>query len=259
MATVLQSTHAFTSTSVTSITCTFPNAVTAGSLLVCYGGSGAVNTTLTASDNTNGAYNRDSLKSSGQGAVAILTFPNAVNGSPSPGPGPTVTLTCGVASRMVIIIEEWSGVLTVSPLDQIASAFGAAVTTGTGGTTGALAVANELCLTACMLSNAAGGTGIAVQSPWTVGPSSPWGTDATNGAYLASGYYQPVATTGVTATFIWTNSVGFNGCTATYELAAASSVAGQLPRQLYVMPRAAHRPSPTRKRWWWQNGILVPA
>lgn len=39
----------------------------------------------------------------------------------------------------------------------------------------------------------------------------------------------------------------------------APAVSGPLPRQLYVMPRAAHRPSPTRKRWWWQNGILVPA
>jgi hypothetical protein len=59
-----------------------------------------------------------------------------------------------------------------------------------------------------------------------------------------------------------TANISNAGC-GVYELgyftATAPSVSGPIPRQLYVMPRAAHRPSPTRKRWWWQNGILVPA
>lgn len=180
--------------------------VTAGSMLIAYVGSGTTGHTASASDNINGAYNSDSLMIS---SGTICTFPNTLGG--------TITVTGNVpgTSVMGIIVEEWPNIATASPLDQKQANSGSAATTGTTGTTPTLAQAQEL-VVAMMALNTNGGSGFAVQSPFTPSPSSPVMSGVTT--VFAAGYYFPSTNAGVSATFDWTNSVTFRGCIATYKL-----------------------------------------
>ena len=211
---------------VTSINIVFPSAVTPGSLLVCYIGTTAANRTLTVSDSVNGSYTQDVLSTGGAGSTSIFTFPNTAAGTP------TVTLTMsGAVGELDGIIEEWSGVLTVSPKDQTASNSGVTVNTGTTGTTAALAQANDLCL-ALMHTAANAGASYAVQSPFTADPDSP--VPSSGGILLAVGNLVQTSTAGVSATFNWTNNQSFRSCISTYKTVQLGQLAPLYSRK-YVL------------------------
>jgi hypothetical protein len=216
MTTLLQSKKGNFVSGQSSLPVTFDFAVTPGSLLVGYGGTTA-SRTLGMSDNVNGSYNADITTSGGTGSAGIFSFPNTAAGTPTV----TFTITGGI-SEMDLIIEEWSGVQTVTPLDKTATSSGATVNTGTGGTTATLSQANELCLSFMHLTGNAG-AGFAAQSPFTPGPSSP---NPSAGTILgASGYLIQASTAAVTCTFNWTNNQSFRSCTATYKTVQLGQIA----------------------------------
>lgn len=224
--TLLQSNRANVVSGTTTLNCAFLSAVTPGSLLVAYAGSTAANRTFTASDGVNGAYNVDINSAGGQGTTAIMTFPNTAAGTP------TVTATIsGANAEIDLIIEEWSGVNTVTPFDKSAGSTGGPVTSGTTGTTATLTQTNELCL-GFMHTNNNAGAGYTVQSPFTAGPSSP---NPASGSILgASGYLIQASTTAVSATFNWTNSLNYRSAIATYKTVQLGQIAPFYSRK-YVL------------------------
>lgn len=218
--TLLQHNKANVTGGATTLNCAFLSAVTPGSMLVCYAGSTASNRTFTASDGVNGAYTVDINTAGGQGTLAIMTFPNTAAGTP------TVTATIsGAVTEIDVLIEEWSGVNTVTPFDKSASNGSTANTTGSTGTTATLSQTNELCLAFMHLSSNAGTTTpFLVASPFTANLDSP--NPASVGILGSAGNLLQASTAGVSATFNWTNSVTFRGCIATYTTAAATQQAG---------------------------------
>lgn len=150
---------------VTSSTLVFPSPVTAGSLLIAYVSGGGSGTTLGASDNVNGAYHQDViLFNSGAGVTAgIHSFTNAASGTT------TVTFTQNLSAQLRVLIQEWSGIVTSSALDQTASNGNTATSTFSTGTTASTAQTNELAL-----ALAAEGTGrtTTANSPYTLDASS---------------------------------------------------------------------------------------
>jgi len=227
-AALLQSNHANVTAGATSLNIAFLSAVTPGSLLVCYAGSTAATRTFTASDGVNGSYNNDIASNGGAGSCAILTFPNTASGTP------TITLTIsGAGTEIDAIIEEWSGVQTVTPLDKTVASSGATVTTGTGGTTATLSQTNELCISMLHLNGAGGTTTpFAAQSPFTPSPSSPWPSG--NGNLTAAGSLLQSTTAAVTCTFNWTNTLNYRSCTATYKTVQLGQLAPLYSRK-YVL------------------------
>jgi hypothetical protein len=204
MATLLQSTNAFSGSGNLSVAVTIT--VNAGSLIVCYFGSPTTARTASVSDTLNGTYNSDSpLASSG----GIFTFPNSAAGST------TITASLsGGATVLCAIFEEWSGVVTSTPFDQKASATGTAQTSGNTGTTPTLAQGNELCLgMICTNSNA--GASYVATAPYSTSPSAP--VQSGSNIFLCAGNQVQVATTGAQAGFSWTNSVNYRGAIATYK------------------------------------------
>lgn len=147
MATRLQVASAKDTTFASSVTATFANPLTPGStiLLSWEGDTGVANSANTPTDTATHTYTRRagvSLASTFD--LEIWTAPNS--GSQASN-AVTVTDTIG-GSNGILIIEEWSGISTVSPLDTSKTASG---TTSSSFSTGAFTTtnANDLIWVAC--------------------------------------------------------------------------------------------------------------
>lgn len=128
---------------VTSSTLAYPSSVTAGSLLVGHILAGTGSTAVLAvSDGVNGTYTSAVQGTQGTNVTAgIFYFPNAAAGATTV----TFSQTSGSA-QLRIIIEEWGGIVTSTPLDKTVSNANGAVTNFQTGTTAATAQSNELVL-----------------------------------------------------------------------------------------------------------------
>lgn len=185
---------------------------TPGSMLVAYVCSPTTGRTCGCSDNVNGTYNTDvALVSSG----GIFTAPD--NG------GGAVTITgtlSGAAGQICMIIEEWSGIALIAPLDKTTTNTAATQTSGNTGTTTTLSASTDLAL-AMMVLNQNGGAGFAVQSPFTASTVSPVFGGAS--IFLATGYQILGSNAGVVANFSWTNASTYRGGIATYKIGSVGT------------------------------------
>jgi hypothetical protein len=204
MSSVLQYASQFSGTSPNTLS--FPNGVTAGSMLVAY--TFSINPgTVGVSDNINGTYTGNVVS----GPRGIYTFPNA---SSSSGVNSTTVSMTFTSTNLFLIIEEWAGVLAVSPFDKSNTNSGSSNTTGTTGSTGTLTQANELILALMVTSTVS--TGLAAQSPFTPGPAGEI-SHSGDGAG-ATGYQIVAATTAQNATFDWTTTSNWQAVIATYKI-----------------------------------------
>src|SRR6185312_9386703 len=123
--------------------------VSANSLLVAYLlASTATVAVLGVSDNVNGPWNPDNTPAGANSVTAgIFTFPGSAAGAITV----SFTQTSGSA-QLRILLEEWSNVLTVSPLDQIGAHPQGASTSFQTGTTPTTLQNGELIL-ACIFEN----------------------------------------------------------------------------------------------------------
>jgi hypothetical protein len=209
----------------TSVAVPFPSSVGSGSLLVGYVACGGSLKTLTCSDSRNGTWGAANVLSNG--ACGIFTFPNAAAGAT------TVTATVSTAVGVVVIIEEWSGVQALTPLDQTANQHGGQNPSASTGTTAPLAQVNELAC-AIMSLTGNGGSGFTCSAPFS--PSTAGPVQLAGGSYiLMAGNNQPNSTSGVSATFSFANTF-WNGAIATYKL-AGGALAPEFPSKLFfVLP-----------------------
>jgi hypothetical protein len=181
---------------------------TPGNFLVAFVGSHQSGRLCSASDNVNGAYSTDANASS----CSICTFPNIAGGA--------ITVTYSISGGNTgcgALVEEWSGITAVTPLDQHTTANATATTTITVGPTGTLSQSAELVLAICATRNGAGAS-YAVQSPLSPDAVSPVGYSL--GSIVAAGSQVVSSTAAVSATFNWTNTVNSAAAIATYKIAA---------------------------------------
>jgi hypothetical protein len=174
-----------------SSTLAFPSNVTSGSLLVVYITINAATGTLSASDNVNGNYNVDVTAQGQNNTGAICTFPGAAGGAT------TVTFSqSGAAGGLTCVIEEWSGIVPSTALDQIASVAYTSTSTPSSGSTPTTTQAYELLLGAVVMNIAQ-----------TVTPGTGWSLGRIQGriavenqVVIATGAYAATFTLGASAT-----------------------------------------------------------
>lgn len=114
---IVQATYCYTTTSATSLTCSFSAAVAAGDTLIAfYAPDGYPSTayTLGASDSVNGAWTlaKQCFVSSSDTQSAVFYLGAAASGSPTV----TMTVSTSVPDQNVALVEM-SGLNTSSPLD----------------------------------------------------------------------------------------------------------------------------------------------
>jgi hypothetical protein len=198
---------------VSSSTLAFSSNTTAGSLLVAHIWIGNGASTMTASDNVNGAYNQDIIQQSPtHGAVSsgIFTFPNCAGGAA------TVTYTATGGGQLRVIIEEYSGIASTTPLDQTGNSINLNNNTNwTVTLTGATTQANELVIAHTAASNS--GTFTANQ----IGGLAANQDSVADNSGRPSVEYLAMSSTG-TFTASWTNSANLGGlCIASYKASGA--------------------------------------
>jgi hypothetical protein len=203
------------------------NGTQAGNTIVAFCGSQNVTRTFTVADGVNGAYNVDVFYNAARASIAIASFPGIAGGNV------TITSTIsGAAATTDILVEEWSGFVTPTPLDQApAGTSNVSATTGTTLTTGTLAQANEVALAMLFAP-----TGSAVVA------SSPYTSDSANSGSIGVGWLATVSTAAQSATFTWTVSSVWAALIATYKLGAPAGTP-PLPfssTQFFVQDRLAN-------------------
>ncbi|MFQ5948115.1 MAG: DUF2341 domain-containing protein, partial [Acidimicrobiia bacterium] len=132
--------------------------------------------------------------------------------------GTDVTVTTSVVDRMTITILEYSGIDTVSPLDQTSSNGCTAVTSCSTGTTGTTAQANELIVAGIGLTGQDGGWG----NTWTNGFTQQTTVVSTGGGPTGDSSHTTadriVSATGTfETTESWTDSRDAQGAIATFR------------------------------------------
>jgi hypothetical protein len=204
--------HAVATGTGTAPACTFAGATTAGNTVLAkvtwlpLGGS----LTMPA------GFGQDVALLPGAGPqVSIWSYPGAP---------PTTTVTgalSGSAARWILAVEEWSGILSSSPLDQTADATSSGAS-GTSGTTSATTQADEVAAAAIAADDGTFGDG-EFSSP-TNGYTLL--ENKTNGNPLAlATLYKVLSATGAQSTSVdCSTSPGYYGVIATYKSAGAHTV-----------------------------------
>lgn len=203
--------------SLITITVTLSGTV-AGNTLIVGLGSPTGARTWTCADGSNGAYTIDTFNSP-RASIAIARASGIVGGN--------VTISgtiSGTATNIGIVAEEWNGIQTTLPFDQQSTTNSGATPaiTTTIGPTATLAQTNEVAIS--VFCPAGAGTGLAV----TPGGPPSWAQDANSqisaniGVGMAS--LLTTATTGVSATWSWTNSLQWAGTIATYKIGTSFPV-----------------------------------
>lgn len=194
---------AFTTGTASSVSPTFGQATTGGNLLIAWVSAGNTGTGTAA-----GGWVAAQLVSGGTGQCAIWYKPNCGAGETAP----TFTATAGGASPMYAQLAEFSGAVTVSPVDKIGS--GSSFTpTVTLNTSGVDAVATDLVVTATHwdLTNAATASFVAAYNNATAVAAGNSGAASTKGhanhSYGIIGGPIPVTFTGINSLTVLRNSV----------------------------------------------------
>lgn len=206
--------------SVTSSTLAFPSNVSAQSLKVAHVISNNTTGTVGASDNVDGTYNVDvNLTNVTSGPVdAITTKPNATAGAT------TVTFTVSVAAQLRTLIEEFSGVATVSPLDSNgvgSTSSGGSQNTSpdSGASVGSTTQAVELVLGNCGLA-----------ASQTISAGSGFTLDAPSGTTRIGAEYLVTSSAGVQdAKFTLGTATQWVALVASYLAAVTATTEGQGP------------------------------
>ena len=113
----------------TSVSINFPSGNTAGDFLIVTGTAARPASTIVISDTTGNTYLPafGPVTDATQNVTAYIWYVPTCKGGPN-----TVTITPATASALEIHISEWSGLATVSPVDQIASATGTGTVASSG-------------------------------------------------------------------------------------------------------------------------------
>jgi hypothetical protein len=201
---------------VTSSTLAFSSNTTAGSLLMVHVLKAVANSTLSASDNVNGTYNQDVVQNSTSQSVTsgIFTFPNCAGGAT------TVTFGGTGAGQLRVIIEEWSGIVAITPLDQTGTVINLSAQSNWSCTaSGATTQANEL-----VVCHAGSGGASNTFTANQIGGNAANQDSVADNTGRPSVEYLEVFSTG-TFTCTWTNTSQSGGlCVATYKVAAPALI-----------------------------------
>ena len=206
-----------TATAGTTVTITLTGSTTAHNCLVVYAGAYQSSVGPTVSGITLGGsagnFNQEDFEPFGNADAEIWSDRDCAGGQTSV----VVTFSAGSGSNlgMAAWVEEWSGLLTTPPADQVSGDTGTG-TSPTSGATGTLAQATEL----------AAGVIAATQS--VTGPSSPWVNQSlltAGGLRLMAGHQVVAATTPVTYSGTMTSGT-WEAVIVTFK--AASSPSGML-------------------------------
>jgi hypothetical protein len=224
--TLVQTTPNATATAGTTLTMTFSAGTTAGNCVVIKVGSNqALLAALISGVTLGGAagnFARAIRSSSGSSSsnAEIWADPNCTGSQTS------VVATFAGGSGGTIgyagIAEEWSNLLTTSPLDKPASLSGTGTTSWQSTSTGALSQTAEM---AAAVVSAAGGTGITI-----TGPSSPWTNssqiNASTDVAVMAGQQVVSATTALNYSGTFSNNDTYGCVIATFKAASSGGGGG---------------------------------